>query len=97
MNCTCPKWKYKELKTTCACGGVAYYQKIDKINDKDNKIIILQKLKDEVSQLRTDITIKKMEIRELENELEIEKPYVILNGNIITKAGLPNCDCKNCS
>ena len=120
MNCTCPKWKYKELKTTCACGGVAYYQKIDKINDKDNKIIILQKLKDEVSQLRTDITIKKMEIRELEDailkssnndflpqkrgfnasisdELETEKPYVILNGNIITKAGLPNCDCKNCS
>lgn len=69
MNCSCPLWKYKELKTTCACGGVVYYQKIKKIDESQEKKKILNKLKEELTQLRTDITIKKMEIRELEAEI----------------------------
>ena len=69
MNCSCPIWKYKELKTICACGGVVYYQKINKIDETQEKKKILNKLKEEIAQLRTDITIKKMELRELENEI----------------------------
>ena len=70
MNCSCPKWKYIQLKTTCVCGGIVYYQKIYKIDENDNKKIILNKLKEELRQLRADITIKRMEVRDLEFELE---------------------------
>jgi len=68
MDCSCPIWKYKELKTICACGGVVYYQKIKKIDETEEKNKILDKLKEELRQLRIDITIKKMEINELESE-----------------------------
>ena len=70
MNCSCPKWKYREIKTTCVCSGIVYYQKIDKIDENDEKKTILNKLKEELQQLRTDITIKRMEVRDLEFELE---------------------------
>ena len=70
MNCSCPKWKYREIKTTCVCSGIVYYQKIDKIDENDEKKTILNKLKEELRQLRTDITIKRMEVRDLEFELE---------------------------
>ena len=120
VHCKCPKWKYKELKTTCACGGIAYYQKMDKITEQNDKKIILEKLKKELRDKRTDIAILKMEIQDLENELEdstdseectLREGFNALssmrdgslpkstlsNGAVVSKAGLPNCDCRSCN
>ena len=95
MNCTCPKWKYKELKTTCACGGIAYYQKIDKIDDKYNKKAILEKLKAELQTKRADMVCLKMDIRDLENEMKDEEDKCkILK---VESVSFPNCDCSSCN
>lgn len=106
-ECSCPKWKYKEIKTTCACGGVVYYQKINKIDERDEKKLILEKLKKKLQEKRTNITILKMEIRELENEINDEcrdtstedetSECILSNGAVVSKAGLPNCDCRSCN
>lgn len=92
MNCTCPKWKYKEIKTTCACGGIVYYQKIDKILDKDNKKAILEKLKAEIQSKRADIQCLKMDIKELEEE--INDKYKIIK---VESVSHPNCLCSSCN
>jgi uncharacterized protein YlxW (UPF0749 family) len=99
MACICQCWKDKELKLNCSkCGGVVYYVKSMKI-DVDDKAIVLAKLKAELQSKRADITCLKMEIRDLENELndEEEEQCVLDNGAIVERVSLPNCDCSSCN
>ena len=99
MNCICQCWKDKAITLTCyRCNGIVNYIKVGKINEEDSKQVILEKLKKELKEKRTDITILKMEIQELENEIKEEDEECILsNGAVVSKAGLPNCDCSSCN
>ena len=96
MNCKCPIWKYKEIKTTCACGGIVYYQKINKIDENEEKKQILQKLKKEIESKRAEMACLRSDIKELEAELA-EESCTLSNGMVVTKARLQNCDCSSCN
>lgn len=70
MSCICQCWKDMTLKLNCyRCNGVVEYVKCNPIKKEDSKQIILEKLKKDLQEKRTDITILKMEIIELENDI----------------------------
>ena len=71
MDCNCRNYIDKELLLDCCrCGGIVKYMKINNvINDKDDNYIILDKLKKDLAEKKIDITILKIEIRDLENLL----------------------------
>lgn len=70
MDCTCACWKHKELTIKChKCDGKLSYTRIESINVDDEAKLKLQKLKRELQNKQADVAILKMDIRELENEL----------------------------
>ena len=92
MDCTCQCWKDKELKLNCCkCGGKVCYIKTIKVNDNDEAKLKLAKLKKELHDKKVDITILRMEIRDLELE---EDDYKIKS---VESGKLPNCLCDSCT
>jgi len=96
MDCICKCWKDKELKIHCArCDGIVNYIKCVKVNEEDDIKIKIQKLKKELHDKTTDITILRMEIKDLEADIkDIEEEFKI---KTVESASLPNCDCKSCN
>jgi len=70
MSCVCQCWKDKEIKLTCyRCNGIVTYLKTQTINEEDEIKIKLDKLKKELKSKQIDIVTLKMDIRDLEAEI----------------------------
>ena len=96
------------IRLTCSKCHLIFNTNSGKITEQDSKQVILEKLKKELQSLRANIMCLKIDIRDLELEIAnqekddscsdiSDEECILSSGAVVEKAGLPNCDCKNCS
>ena len=75
MDCNCEYLKNKHIRLNCIkCGGYVSYVKTPTINDNEDKNIILEKLKKQLTEKLAEIAVLRLDIRDLRNEIDdIEK------------------------